>query len=186
MKLSNTLVAALLLSVVAMSGLIAYQLFGQSKVLGESIMDNSGQTQKQQMTLGEGRQLVEQGVTKETQAGICADLNRMTKQYCGQVVVIPSAYPTTQEISIVPTKILPIPTIACKTGLNSYSVGIACKKPGNTFVSAKYACYDGFSGVVKSPNGECASSTQLQMLAMNACVGHSNCVSVSTRPPVKR
>lgn len=74
----------------------------------------------------------------------------------------------------------PTPTTAqCKTGLNSFSVGIGCPNDSGQFLTATYVCYDGVKGTVGNKT-TCQTSLALANLAQQACAGHSSCI---TPPP---
>lgn len=74
----------------------------------------------------------------------------------------------------------PTPSIACKTGINSFSVGRACPTGSNMFTSATYACHDGYRGTISA--GEvCQTSQDLAIQAQKICAGRSSCL-VTPRP----
>ncbi len=65
-------------------------------------------------------------------------------------------------------------TPTCKTGVNSFSVEGPCGN--NSYTTAKYSCYDGFSGQLGGPNStSCKPSDLWSQYAQQACQGHSSC-----------
>lgn len=104
-------------------------------------------------------------------SGVCGDLFKLTQQFC------PKTTPGPQ------------PSGACKYGVNSFATGTPCKTSvvptgakemmpiyrENSFQSAKYTCYDGTTGEVKSPNTACTPESVLRSLARKACEGHGTC-----------
>ncbi len=155
MNISKNLVASLVLAVMVLSGLLVYQSFGQKSILGESTIETAKILPSD---------------------GFCYDLMRITDRYCQSNK--PTPPPT--EVTVILERPTPTATL-CKTGLNSFSAGSSCKgfMPQSTYISARYSCYDGYSGEVKSSERSgCMTSTQLQMMAIRACSGRSNCKPV--------
>lgn len=81
---------------------------------------------------------------------------------------------------------LPTPTpglaTGCKTGVNSFAVGLACtytnttseKTPG--YYSARVTCHDGSTHTIGDPSNRlCYQKTSLEALAAKTCQGKTNC-----------
>lgn len=106
--------------------------------------------------------------------GRCASSSELiaaaTKACSGACVPTPTPtrYPT------------PTPTSVVKCGVNLFSVAQGCSTPG-TYISAKYNCYDGQSGMVNI--GKCTTSEELRIQAERICT--STCGSRVTPTPTR-
>ena len=74
----------------------------------------------------------------------------------------------------------PTPTSTVKCGVNQFSVAQGCSTPG-IYVSAKYVCYDGQSGLVNI--GKCTTPDELRIQAERICT--SSCGSRITPTPTR-
>ena len=96
--------------------------------------------------------------TLSLRSRVCSDLYKVGRHFCRSVIIDPR------------------PSIICKTGLNSFTVGATCDKGA---ASATYACYDGTTGVVQPKTliagKACYPTASLESMAKRACEGHSAC-----------
>lgn len=83
-----------------------------------------------------------------------------------------------------PVVVGPTPTITqCKTGVNSLSMGPYCKTETNRFGSARFGCYDGYSGTVGDISGiNCYTTEELKNKAESACFGRTSCSGTNPTP----
>jgi hypothetical protein len=107
---------------------------------------------------------------------VCSDLYKVGRQFCRLVIIDPR------------------PSTACKTGVNSFTVGATCTLPSKTgpalgmtdpsqtingASSATYVCYDGTTGVAQPKTllagKSCYPVATLEQMAKKACEGHSAC-----------
>jgi len=99
----------------------------------------------------------------------CSVINSWQKLYCS---------------NIGPTSV-PTPTTYCKTGINGYSMGPACKSveiPQGNY-NLTFRCYDNYSGTVGDKNlNTCYTQSDLLAMAKSACTGHTSCIPTKTPP----
>lgn len=72
----------------------------------------------------------------------------------------------------------PTPTVACKTGVNNFSVSIPCS---GGYRSMTFSCYDGYGRTEGGPTS-CKSSAVWSSYAKQYCEGRSNCPRTSIKP----